>query len=78
VLLCLPHVDAVDSDRQAFSANCLSRERQYALEHGHAEGQIAVEIKVRGEKIGWLYGNKLGDGQRAHGLEAVKADWNAI
>jgi hypothetical protein len=76
--LCLSDIDAVDSDRQAPSADRLSRQRQHALEHRDADRQITIEIKECGEKIGWLYGNKFGDGQVCRGLKAIQADWNAI
>jgi hypothetical protein len=76
--VCLSDIDAVDSDCEAVPANRLSGKRQHPLEHGDADRKIAVEIEKRGEKIGWLYGNKLGDGQLCHRLKAIKADWNAI
>jgi hypothetical protein len=76
--VCLSDIDAVDSDCEAVPANRLSGKRQHPLEHGDADRKIAVEIKKRGEKIGWLYGNKFSHGQLCHGQKPIKADRNAI
>lgn len=41
---CISDIDAIDSDRKTISANRLSGQSQHALEHGHADRQIAVGL----------------------------------
>ena len=47
--LCVSDFDAIDSDRQAVSADRLSGKRQHAFEHGNADRQVAIEIKEGSE-----------------------------
>jgi hypothetical protein len=74
----MAHIDTVDNDCYAVSADRLSRKRQHALEHRNAEWQVPIEIEECGEKIGWLNGNKFSHGQLCHGQKPIKADRNAI
>ena len=47
--LCVSDFDAIDSDRQAVSADHLSGKCQHAFEHGNANRQVAIEIKEGSE-----------------------------
>ncbi|ABQ33709.1 hypothetical protein BBta_1490 [Bradyrhizobium sp. BTAi1] len=77
-LVCLPHIDAIDSDRQAYSADGLSRKRQHALEHGDPGREIAIEVKECGKKLRRLYCNEVSNGYLCRRLNAIKADRNAV
>ena len=74
----LAYIDAVNGDLQAIPANRLSGQRQYALEHGHADRQIAVEIEKRSKQIRGLHGDEFSNGQACRSLNTVKADRNAV
>jgi len=56
----------------------LSGQRQHALEHRHADRQIAVEIEKRSEQIRGLHGDQLSNGQACRSLNTIKADRHAV
>jgi hypothetical protein len=74
----LAYIDAIDGDRYAFPANRLSGQRQYTLEHGDTDREVAIEIKKRSEQIRGLHGDEFSDGQPCRRLNTIKADWNAV
>jgi hypothetical protein len=56
----------------------LSGQRQYTLEHGDTDREVAIEIKKRSEQIRGLHGDEFSDGQPCRRLNTIKADRNAV
>jgi hypothetical protein len=77
-LACLSRLKAIDGDGDSSSANGLPWQRQDALEHWNACGQVTIEIKESRERIRWPNGDKFGDGQLSRWLDVIETDRNAV
>ena len=75
---CMAHIDTVNNDCYAVSADRLSGQRQHALEHGDADRQVAIKIEKRSEQIRGPHGDEFSDAQPCRRLNMIKSDRNAV
>jgi hypothetical protein len=74
----LPHFDVIDRNRGSGSADGLPWQRQNALEHGHPERQITVQVEEVRKRTRRPNGHEISDGEPFDRLQTLETNRNAL